>query len=234
LGNTSITAAAAGYTSASVNVSVTAPQLGAFNDGPNSSVGQFLEATGTVSVPVASATSMQVSLQSNSSLLLLSPDNINWASGITVTVAANSTTANYYIQSLGSSGQASYTASTNNFEPATDTISMVPSGIVITGSTSASVSQGPQQYTISTAQLDSSHNPVAVQNLAEGPLTVSLGNTNPATGTFAASVALQPGTSSSSVTFTPVMPGSTTLSLTEPTGWTMPSSVTSVAVTIKP
>jgi hypothetical protein len=234
LGSTSITAAATGYGSASVNVTVTPPQLVAYNNGPNSIVGRFLEATGTILMPVEPGASTPVLLQSNSNQLLLSADNVNWASSITVTVAANSTTANYYIQALGSSGQASYTASTGNFQPATDTISMVPSGVVIVGSTSASVSEGAQQYTISTVQLDGSDNPGTPQNLATGPLAVSLGNTNPAAGTFAASVTIQAGTNGNSVTFTPLATGSTTLSVTQPTGWTTPTSMTSVAVAINP
>jgi hypothetical protein len=234
LGTTTITAAAAGYSSASVNVTVLAPQLHAFNNGPSSTVGQFLEVNGTVSVPVASASITQISLQSDSPQLLLSSDNVHWAFSITLTLPANTTTAGYYIQALGSSGNASYTASTSNFQSYTDTIFMAPSGIVIAGSTTASVSQGSEQYTISTSLLDSLDNPVTTQPLAAGPLVVSLGSTTPSAGAFPSFATIQAGTSGSSVNFTPLSPGSTTLSVTQPVGWTTPTSATSVFVTVKP
>jgi hypothetical protein len=239
LGSTTITAASPGYGSATVTVTVNQEALLVSDDGGTYGgvIGQFLEATGQVIVPGGGP--IQVTVQSNSSNLMLSNDNVNWAPSITVTVPANTAFANFFIESLASSGQGSITASTAGFGPGTDTISMVPSGIVIVSSAglpsfNASVSAGAQQVLIYTAQLNASNTPVIQQNLALPSLVVSLGDSNSAAGTFPASATIQAGTDVTSATFTPVAPGSTTLSVMQPTGFATPTALTSVAVTVKP
>jgi hypothetical protein len=245
LGTTAITATASGYQSASVNVTVNQQALLVSDDG-GQAVGQNLEATGKVIVPGAAPSSpIQISVQSSSPNLLLSTDNATWKLNITVTVAANTTSTTFYIESLASSGQGTITASTTaDFGSGSDTISMVPSGILIystnTGN-SLSISLGSgltAPFTVFAGQLDSSDNFVVAQNVAS-TLTVNFGNTNPAVGTFPSSLTIPVGTkTNTSGVFTPKATGSTTISVTEPSGFatpTAPATVTSsVAVTVNP
>jgi hypothetical protein len=241
LGTTAITATASGYGSASVNVTVNQQALLVSDDG-GQAVGQSLEANGTVIVPgAASSSPIQILVQSNSPNLLLSTDNAHWNSNVTVTVAANTTSTTFYIESLASSGQGTITASTTaDFGPGSDTISMVPSGILIystnTGSSlSISLSGGlTAPFTVFAAQLDSSDNFVAAQNAAS-ILTVNFGNTNPAVGTFPSSLTIPVGTSTNTTgVFTPKATGSTNISVTQPAGFATPKTLASVAVTVNP
>jgi hypothetical protein len=66
--------------------------------------------------------------------------------------------------------------------------------------------------------------PGAIQPLAGNvPLTVLLGDSNNTAGTLSsASVNIAPGTSQSTVTFTPKAAGTAIISLTEPNGYTSP------------
>jgi hypothetical protein len=240
LGITSVTASASGYLSASVGVTVNALSL-VVSNASGGVVGQNLEATGTVIIPGAAPSSnVQIQLKSNNpATLQLSPDNVHWSSTITVTVTAGTTSAVYYIEAMASSGQGSYTASTPSYGPATDTITMVPSGVVILSTTdtsgfSVSLAGGPKQFLVYTAQLNSAGVPQNPQNLALASLTVTFSNTAPTVGT-AAPVTITAGTNGTMGTFTPSSKGSTTVTVIQPSGgWTVPSEYTTLSVTVNP
>jgi hypothetical protein len=257
LGSTSINATSTGYLSASTNVTVV--NLGKLIVGDNSggtsvgnisgTIGQFLEAQGTVTVPGGAPTSdVQIQLTSNnSSTLWLSTDNVNWSSTVTVTVAAGSqsASANYYIQAKASAGTASYTASAASYGygAATETINEMPSGIVILSSSdsssfSTSLSAGPQLFNVFTAYLSSDglNTPLNPQALALTSLTVTFGSTAPSVGT-AASVTINAGSEGGLIgTFTPLSGSSqglsTGISVNTPSGWTVPGSLTTLGVTV--
>ena len=243
-GSTSITASSTGYQSASVTVTVSQSKLVVFDDG-GGVIGQGLEANGTVVAPGATADT-PVLLQSNSGQLLLSSDNVNWSQSLNITIHANKGNASFFIESLSSSGQGTITASTTaSYGPNSDTIAFAPSGFGIldqvdsgtTGSTvPVSLSSGKNlTFSIYSYQLDSSDNIVTPQSVASN-ITVTFGNSTPATGTFPASLVVAKGTNTVNGTFTPKAVGTTTVTVNQPSGFVQPMSpittTTLVSVTV--
>jgi hypothetical protein len=229
----------------------------------NVTIGQNLEATCTVGLgQPAQAGGQPVTLTSNnSSLLLLSATATGAGSpSISMTIPAGSLSATYYAQGLGSSGTVTHTASAPTFTTATATTPLAPSGVVIVGPTgsqnfSASVANGcllssglvACQMTVSMAVLNTSVASCASQSAAPpcflGPqalrgglasVQVSLASTSTGVGTIPSPVTIVAGSDHVVTTFKPVSPGSTTLFLTTPAGFTASSNDTSVTVTVTP
>ena len=180
-----------------------------------------------------------MTLQSTSpSLLVLSasPTAAGTAS-ITIHMAAGSQFATYYLQSLGSAGSASYTASApTGYSPATGIVALAPSGVVIAGASNITIplSGGAISLAVKVGYLDATGAPVAEQVLAGGPnLVVTLQNTTPATGTVPGTVTITAGTSAKTATFTPAHVGTTTVSVQPPPGWPTPTSLTQVGITVQ-
>lgn len=217
----------------SVLVSVITPGM-VVTDGI--SVGQNLEIQASVGLgATAPAGGVTITLTSNSGQLKLSTTGTAaGASSIQLTVPAGGTSASFYIQSLGSSGTATYTAVAPGFSNRTGTITLTPSGPVIAGpfglGTSffqPSVAAGNVTLTIYMAQLDPANNYVTVQSLIGG-LSVPLTLTSSATGfgTIVSPVTLTGGPASSNgVTsqFHPVSPGSTLITVQTPAGYSTPN-----------
>ena len=117
---------------------------------------------------------------------------------------------------------------------------MMPSGIVILGpggspaTINVPKSGTPPVLTVYTTQLSASNSPATPQSLAGGALlTVSLTNFNTTAGTVPATVIITPGTSSSNVLFTPsAVGGSTSVSVVQPGGWTLPTTWTSLGINV--
>ena len=199
-------------------------------------IGQFLQDTGTVILPVvAPAGGLHVTLHSNSPLLMLSKTATGaGAATIAIDFVQGQGNAPYFVQSLGSSSTATYTATAPGYGPGTDTVTMVPSGIVILGPGSVSLAGGPQSLTVFTAQLSASNVPVVPQALAGGAsLTVSLTNSPGVAGSVPASVTVAAGASSTTALFTPLVAGiSTTVSVVQPSGWTVPTALTSLGISV--
>jgi hypothetical protein len=234
LGTAQITASAAGYGSGSVGVSVQG--AGSLIVSNGLTIGQFLQDTGTVILPVvAPVGGLHVTLHSNSPLLMLSKTATGaGAATIAIDFVQGQGNAPYFVQSLGSSSTATYTATAPGYGPGTDTVTMVPSGIVILGPGSVSLAGGPQSLTVFTAQLSASNVPVVPQALAGGAsLTVSLTNSPGVAGSVPASVTVAAGASSTTALFTPLVAGiSTTVSVVQPSGWTVPTTLTSLGISV--
>ncbi len=232
-GGANITASAAGYGSGSVAVTVQSPTL-VVSDGLV--IGKFLQETGTLILPVRAPTGgLHVTLQSNSALLkLATTDTAPGSATIGLDIAEGGFIATYYIQSLGSFGTATYTATAPGYNPATGNVDLIPSGIVISGPPSVGLAGGAQPVTVYTAQLDAANAPINPQPLAGGQqLVVSLTNSNRGAGTVPSSVTVLPGTFSSIALFTPSAVGSTTVAVVQPAGWTLPTIMTSVGITVQ-
>jgi len=240
LGTTSVTASASGYLSASVGVTVNALSL-VVSDGANGAIGEFLESQGSVILPSTPTSDVQITVATTSSIIRLSNNNDGpWSSSINVTVAANNTSAVYYIESLASTGTASYTVSTTGgFGPATDNLTLTPSGILMySTNTGAFLTLDEGQtapFTVLAAQLDDSDNFVATQNVASN-VTVNFVNSNSNAGTFPGSLTISVGTSTNtSGLFTAgTSAAGTRISVQQPTGFATPTSLQSVAVTVNP
>jgi Putative Ig domain len=239
-GTAHITASSAGYGGSTVGVTVTTQTLICT---PGLTIGKFLQDTGSVIVPGgAPATGLHVTVQSNSPSLVLSTNSTTAGTGAISFDLTQGTgvTPNFFLQSQGSSGAPTYTVSAPGYNSATCSVALVPSGVVITnpsfGSSSTfSVGAGPQPLMVVAAQLDSFNNPATPQSLAGGAsLVVSLSNTNNAAGTVPSTVTIAAGSDRKTFSFTPVAPGSTNVSVAQPAGWTLPTGLTSIAVTVVP
>jgi hypothetical protein len=247
LSTTSITASATGYQSASVSVTVNAESL-IVSDGAGGFIGNNLESQGSVIVPGTPTSDVQITVAVTSGNILLSNHNNGpWSSSINVTVAAGSgsNSAAYYIESLASSGTASYSVSTTGgFGPATDKLTLTPSGFMIYSnaggsSLTISLSSGPTAlFTVFAAQLtNGAFN--QVQSVAS-PVTVGFTNFNSAAGSFPSTLTFPAGTGeNTSVVFTlGTANESTTISITQqPTGFVTPGGLQplqNVSVTVTP
>ena len=237
-GSTTLTASSSGWTSDSVVATVQAPTLVVTG---GITIGQFLQDTGTLILPVpAPSGGLHVTLQSNSSLLKLATDPTKaGTTSIGIDFTAGQSIATYYIQSLGATGTPTYTATAPGYSAGTGSISLSPSGIVIFGpsfcaSCTMPLANGPQPLTIYTAQLDATGKPVTPQSLAGGSsLAITLSNSNRAVGTVPGPAVIAPGTPSVQATFTPVATGITNISVTQPANWTTPDSNTQVGIIVQ-
>jgi hypothetical protein len=183
-----------------------------------------------------------VTLTSNnpSQLLLSTSATSKGSSSITVTIPAGSFAGSYFIQAFGSVGTVTYTASAPGYGSRTGTITLAPSGAVLFApfklpAYSTTVAAGPSPFTVSMTQLNPDNSIVnnGVEQVAGGTsVTVSLSTTNAAVGSIASSVTIPGGSDSAVTNFTPVSAGTTTMSVVRPAGFALPSTNTSVAITV--
>jgi hypothetical protein len=204
-------------------------------------IGNNLQATGTLLLgQPAPSGGLAVTLTSSSGQLRLSTSPTTaGSSSITITVPAGQNSANYYLQGLGDSGSPTYTATAPGYNPRTGTVFLAPSGVVIEGPSgsfpfSAPVGGGNRTLTVSTALLNAGLGFVSTQPLAGGlSLPVILGNTHSAFGTVTSPVTIAGGSDNATSQFTPVAAGSTTISVTQPSGYSLPSSRTTVTANVQ-
>ena len=181
------------------------------------------------------------------------------AESIEITVPPNEATARYYIQAFGDSGTVEYTASAPGFRPKTATVTLAPSGVVITP-----VEQGPpdeaqvvrqdagegtyrmyvdlakpfpMKVVAWTAQLDpiTHHSAdITVQPLRAGvDLNVKLTNSKPDIGKIETEIKIRAGSDNGVADFTPLSKGSTQISVITPEGFTPSANSTSVIAFVR-
>jgi len=171
------------------------------------------------------------------------------SNSITVNVGSGFTTATYYVYTLGSAGSGTYSVSAPNYTSGpNDTVIFAPSGVVIVESDGANppstacfgtcnvpLAGGPRSLTAFSYQLstDGQNSLVGTQPvMGSASVTVPLGNTNSSAGTLSPGSAIfTAGSYFATVTFTPNAIGSTTVSVTQPAGWTTPGLVGGINVT---
>jgi len=236
----------AGYNTPNQDTSVTAvvAQPGiAVSD--QVTVGKNLEFGGLVSIGAAAATNTVVTLTSNNPALLLLAVNPTdpGSTTIQVTIPAGSTSATYYLIALASSGSATYTGSATGFGSRNGTVNMAPSGVAITGPNglgfpffTSSIAAGATPLTLYIGQLDPTTHNFVIQQQVAGSLGVSvtLGDSNTAIGTVPTPVTFAGGASTAVVQFTPIMTGSTTISVVTPAGYTTGGNNTTLAANVGP
>jgi len=248
-GNATISAnVPAGFTApaqfGSINANVSVPGI-AITDGV--SVGQRLQQTGTAILgQVAPAGGLVLTITSNSPGLLVISDSPTTAgsASIQITVPAGQSSALFYLQGVGSSGTATYTASAPGYNSRTASVPLTPSGVVISGPfgvglpfLSASIAAGGSTpIFVQMAQLDPSTNGYSnTQPLAGGQsLNISLTNSNPSVGTLVSPVTLSGGNDTAVSPFTPLTQGSTFITVTTPSGFTTSTQFTSLNAQVNP
>ena len=243
-GDTTITAATpAGFSTPAAAASLTASvRRPALNVDDGLVIGRNLQQIATVLLGQPAPTGgLPVTLTSNSGSLLLSTSATAAGSGsITITVPVGQSSANFYLQSLASSGTVTYSASAPGYTSRTASVGLAPSGIVIAGPfgfgfpLSTNVGAGPQPVTVFTALLDPATNGyVASQPLAGGmTLSVSLTNSNPAVGTVTTPVTISANSDNGVAQFNPLAVGQTTIAVVQPAGYTTPSNNTVLTVRV--
>jgi hypothetical protein len=262
--NTSLTATANGTISADVpngfstpaifqSVGVTVNEPGfALQDG---TVGLNLQTQASVSLGApAPPGGLQVTIKSNNPNLALAvnPTDVGVGGGsITINIpvagscpTCNGTNGTFYIQGLGNSGTATYTASATGFTSRSANVTLTNSGLAVAGplglgapGANESVAAGADTtWNVYSVQLDGSNNFLGTQSLAAGQsATANLATSPTGFGTVPASVTLNGGgTASVSFTFTPVAKGSTNVNVTSSFGVAANLLYHSVRVNVKP
>jgi hypothetical protein len=231
-----------GYSTPSVQQSVTATVKLKSIGIQNASIGQNLEAQGTVNISSAQTSDVAVTLtSSNSSLVQFSTTATGAGSGtLVVTIPAGSLSVPVYIQAFGSSGTVQYTAAATGFATNSATVTLTPSGAVVVGPFgqffSLALSGGAQPFTVYTTQLDPNNANADTgnyQQLAGGlSVTVNLTSGNTSIGTVPTSVTIQGGSNSATANFTPLAAGQTSITVSTPAGYTTPGTDNSLPVIV--
>jgi hypothetical protein len=231
----------AGFSTPSQYVSVTATVRTPNLSVSNAEVGRALQTVGTVFLgETAPDGGVVVTLTSNSgSLLLSNAETTAGTPSITVTVPAGQSSATFVLQALSATGTATYTATAAGYAPKTGVVTFRRSGLVIAGpfgfgfALFANIAAGNQVVTVSTAMLNDNDAFMMTQPLAAGQsLEVALRSSTPGVGTISSPVVIAGGADSVTTVFTPIAPGQTTLSITQPGGYTQPSNFTTLLTNV--
>lgn len=226
-------------------------------------IGRDLQVAGVLSLGALSpADDFTVTLTSSDpSHLLLSDSATKVGSGtLTIPVRKGGSGATYYLQALQGSGTITYTATARGFRSRTATVTLSPSGIVLTPA-----SQGPPDeaqvmrkdpgegtHTVSADLRKGSRTPLVAWTVQLDPITrraaditvqplragvtvkVPLKNSAPNVGKIASALRITGGSEHSVATFEARGPGSTTISVETPGGFTSPANSTSVVAIVSP
>jgi hypothetical protein len=193
------------------------------------SVGKDLQAEGSVILnQPAPAGGLVVTLTSNSPQLRLSSSATSAGSStMQITIPAGNTEAAYYVQSLGSSGTASYTAKATGYLDGTATINLTPSGVVVSDDIMLPFVTVANNGTATVLVMMARLHPVTSAYVEAQPLrggldlnvTLSTGNTGIATVTGPVVINGGAAIGATTATLTGKGAGSTTLTATQPPGF---------------
>lgn len=206
------------------------------------SVGAGLQEAGTLLLgQPAPPGGLQVTLTSNNpaQLLLSATATAKGSSSVTITVPGNSSSAQYFIQAVGSTGTVTYSASATGYATRTAPITLVPAGAVLFGPFgtpvyATTVGASPGIFTVSMAQLNPDGSFAGVEQLAGGTsANIVVTSSNTAVGSITSPVIIAGGSDSITTQFVPLSAGSTTVSVHAVNGFTAPTTNTSVPVTVR-
>ncbi|WNG56389.1 hypothetical protein F0U59_17670 [Archangium gephyra] len=224
-------------------VTVTAPNLNLSNQ----TLGKDLQLKTSASlgnaVPAGGVT-LTVSVADPTKALLSTSATAIGTGSLTFTLAAGATrTPDFYVQALAGSGTVQYTATAPGYNSKTATLTFVPSGVVLRmcancsdTSFSTTVSASNTSLWVVLAKLTpTTLNYDGYQELRPGvdPVVVEVTSSNPDVGTVTVSP-LTIGTNQFmlSTAFDPLNAGSTTLTISTPTGFSTPSNYRQMPVTV--
>jgi hypothetical protein len=225
---------------ASITASVRTPSLSLTS---GITIGRTLQAIGTVLLGEAAPVGgLAVTLTSNSGLLQLSSSaTAAGANSITITVPAGQSSASYYIQSSGDTGTVNYTGSAPGYQSKTASVTLTPSGVVIAGPfgfgfpLTAAPGEPSKPVSVIIGQLDPATSQfIAPQALAGGrSLAVSLTQPSSSVGTVTSPVTIVGGSDTAIAQFKPIGTGSTTIGVNKPAFYTQPANNTVLAVLVQ-
>ena len=236
--STTLRANAPGVEEATATINVTpAPPI---NIG-NATVGRNLQDSLTGSLGAAApAGNVQVTITSAdpSRLLLSTNQNTQGSDSITVQVGAGGTViSTFYLQALDEGGTVEITASAPGYATDTSTVTLVPSGFEFSQSTLGTTTFAANSaITVRARRLDpATRNVSGPAQEVRGGLTVPITLTSSATnvGTLTSPLTINGGQRQANASFDPIAAGETTLSLTQPDGYTTPANGNrQIAVTV--
>ena len=148
-------------------------------------------------------------------------------------------TQDFFIYGLATSGTTTFTASAPNFGSVTVTVTLGPSGAILSGPNGVGVNfltatnSPASTLTVFSALLDAGLNFVAVQAMAgNSSMSVTVTSSNTAVGTIVSSpVTISAGNPSATTSFQPATSGSSTLAANA-AGFSVPVSKASLTVTV--
>jgi hypothetical protein len=210
-------------------------------------IGFHLEAVCQLQLSQPTPTDLTATLvvTAGSNLLLSSDPTLPGSTTLQVVIPAGMSSATYALQALGSSGTASYMASAPGFGSDSGSITMTPSGVVLTTSLGNSFTTNVNGATIPIqvvlAQLDpvsstfSQFQPLAPIAPSGLTLSVSLKSSNTSSGTVTSPVTVAAGASSTVSTFTPgATTGQTIITATPPpSGLVTPANFNFVQINVQ-
>jgi hypothetical protein len=199
-------------------------------------VGKDLQAEGSIVLnQPAPAGGLAVTLTSSSpSQLRFAPSaTANGSGTLQITVPQGNTTAPYFVQGIGSSGTVTYTATASGYLDGTATITLTPSGVVVSDTNRIPFMSVPNDGTaealVMMAQLDPVTNAyVDAQPLRGGlNLNVTLTSGNTGIATVPSSVTIEGGAAAGATTATVTGKGvgSTNITVTQPPGYVAAASI---------
>jgi len=240
-GTANITASAPGYNPTAVPV--TGGVLPNAIAVASVAVGQNLQAPVLIQFPQpvpAGGTTLTVTSADPTRLLVAPGSTFTGSNSITLQIPEGSTGTTVVAQALAGSGTVALNASASGYSPGSGTISLTPSGFVFAGANgpvgSFSSDQGvATPIPVSAARLDSSMNFVAVQQVRTGfSVSVSMNSSNPGVGTITPTLTFDGPADTLQASFTAVSPGSTTLTVVPPSGFSTPAQNASVSAQVNP
>ncbi len=245
-GSTTIRAAASNIEEGTLAVTVTeAP--GFILTTPN--IGKDLQSGEQIRLEQAApAGNLQVTFTSDDpARLLFSLNRLAAGSGsVTVPVNAGSEypAQPVYYQALAATGTSTYSVTAPGYKKTTGTVNLTPSGLAfsepsgyLTSTFATTLQEGEQQLGVRPIQLAAGTlNFAGYQELRGGlVLPVELKSSDPLVGTVPATVNLDLSTVANNAhrfPFTPLAGGTTTLTVTPPAGWSVPSQYPNMVVTV--
>jgi hypothetical protein len=238
-GSTTISATAPNFTTSSAGTVGVVVQTAVMMISGDMMVGKSLQLEGEVFRTVALPSDLVVTLTSSNPALmkLAALATAAGTTSITVTIPAGQLSARYYVQGVADSGTATYSASAPGFPTQSSSVTLAPSGVVMSSPGFAFLLFGPSPVKIATAMLNpGTFTRIEDQQLAGGnaPVVVNLANSNPSVGTLTPQATIPAGASSFDAAFTPLAVGTSTMSIVaQPPGWSTPAAaLTSISMLV--
>jgi hypothetical protein len=194
------------------------------------SVGYNLVSVNSIALASRVSSPLAITLTSSdpSRLLLGSSLNSSGVASLMVTVAANqSTSQQFYLIGLASSGTVALNVAVPGLSPTSSTVTLQPSGLVWIGPTISANVNSQVGLTVETYALDpQTLAPQSVFTLRTGLAAIPVVITSSNTAEVASPITFQlaAGSSQASTVVTPHAAGATTLTLQTPAGYATPSS----------
>ena len=206
-------------------------------------VGQGLEATANVLFTGQTTAQTDITLTSHDPTKLLLSVTPNGAGSASITLSVppgHINSQDFYLYGLAKSGTVDYSAAANGFNGGIGTVTLAPSGFVISGPGGIGATDffttpqaGDTQITISPAILNQANGFVAKQALAgSGSVDVVVTSSNQSVGTITSPVTVSGGSSGATTFFHPLTTGATTLAVSTPAGFTTPTNDTSITAQV--